>query len=143
MREYGLGATSVEKKTARFGISIPIILGGMGLTDRKSGTNYSRADTMFHRYRVESQSLQGHAIHEGIMELNLVEPAVWSKLAQELQTHYEGDWEREVVHVGGFSRIRIWIHPARLQPSAAPTDLQQVEENRKNGDHTYITNNFG
>ena len=76
-----------------------VIRGDMGPTDRKRRTNYSKVDTMFHRCRDGFQLLQDHAVHKGIMELNLVGLAVmpvWGKLVQELRMSVEGDWEGDV-----------------------------------------------
>ena len=69
--------SAVVKKTVRFKKFHSVIRGDMGLSDRKRRTNYSRVDTMFYRCRNGYQSLQGHAVHEGIMELNPVELTIY------------------------------------------------------------------
>ena len=66
------------KKTVSFKKFYSVIRGDMGLTDRRRQASYDRADTMFLRCREGSQSLQGHAVHEGIMELNPVELGIWN-----------------------------------------------------------------
>ena len=67
------------KKTVSFKKFYSVIRGDMGLTDRRREADYDRADTMFLRCRDGSQSLQGHAVHEGIMELDPVELGIWNR----------------------------------------------------------------
>jgi len=68
------------KKPLNFKKFYSVIRGDMGLTDRRRETDCGRADTMFFRCRDGSQSLQGHAVHEGIMELNTMELGIWNRL---------------------------------------------------------------
>jgi len=66
------------KKTVSFKKFYSVIRGDMGLTDRRRQANYGRADTMFLRCKDGFQSLRGHAVHEGIMELDPVELRIWN-----------------------------------------------------------------
>ena len=68
------------KKTVSFKKFYSVIRGDMGLTDRRRQANYGRADTMFLRCKDGFQSLRGHAVHEGIMELNTMELGIWNRL---------------------------------------------------------------
>ena len=71
------------KKTVSFKKFYSVIRGDMGLTDRRRERSYDRAGNMFLRCKEGSQSLQGHAVHEGIMELNPVELGIWNGLVRE------------------------------------------------------------
>ena len=76
------------KKTVSFKKFYSVIRGDIGLTDRRRRRNYDRVDTMFLRCREGSQSLQGHAVHDGIMELNPVELGIWNGLVREWNFGY-------------------------------------------------------
>jgi hypothetical protein len=69
------------KKTVSFKKFYSVIRGDMGLTDRRR-LPFTRVDTMFLRCIKGSQSLQGHAVHEGIMELNPVELGIWNRMVR-------------------------------------------------------------
>lgn len=80
--------TVAVKKTVSFKKFYSVIRKNMGLTDRRRERSYDRADTMFLRCKEGSQSLQGHAVHEGIMELDPVELGIWNGLVREWNFGY-------------------------------------------------------
>ena len=75
--------TVAIKKSVSFKKFYSVIKADMGLTDRRREGSYDRADTMFLRCKKGSQSLRGHAVHEGIMELDPVELGIWNGLVRE------------------------------------------------------------
>ena len=93
VREYGLGAhvkaVSGRKKNSEVQKVLQSNPRGHGAGTGEGGQIVAGQILYFSAAGDGSQSLQGHAVHEGIMELNPVELGIWNELVREARMSAE------------------------------------------------------